>query len=211
LPLSPALDRALRPLALAAVAAGFLTAVAASTSHAAAPAAARSVAAAAPVTAAVGHPAPDPATAAAPPTPVRPAPHRPARASRSLRRGQWLRPVAGPVTSRYGRRWGGFHPGIDIGAHYGARVRAITTGRVVSAGWIPGYGKVVRVRAGRYVFLYPHLSRILRRHGVVREGQVLGRVGSTGFSTGPHLHIEIRLHGHAINPAPVLRRHGVRL
>lgn len=115
------------------------------------------------------------------------------------------------MTSGYGRRWGSFHPGIDIGARYGARVRAITGGHVLSAGWIAGYGRVVRVRSGRYVFYYPHLSRILKRHGKVREGELLGRVGSSGFSTGPHLHVEIRVHGHPVNPAPILRRHGVRL
>lgn len=208
MPLSPALDRALRPLALATLAAGVLTALAASESHAAAPAAAVVAAAA---TARVGHPAPD---AAGPTVPVAaPAPKRPpaARVSRGFKRGQWIRPARGPVTSRFGRRWGGFHPGIDIGARYGSPVRAITTGRIISAGWIPGYGRIVRVRAGHYTFFYPHLSHIVRRHGVVREGVVLGRVGSSGFSTGPHLHIEIRVHGRPVNPAPILRRHGVRL
>jgi murein DD-endopeptidase MepM/ murein hydrolase activator NlpD len=214
MPVSPALDRALRPLALATLAAGVLTALAASESHAAAPVAA--VVSAAP-TARVGHPTPDPVgpTGIGLPQPPHVSAPSPARASRghhrALRPGEWLRPVAGPVTSRFGRRWGGFHPGIDIGARYGARVHAITTGRIISAGWIPGYGKIVRVRSGRYTFFYPHLSRIWRRHGIIREGQVLGRVGSTGFSTGPHLHIEIRMHGRPVNPAPVLRRHGVRL
>src|SRR4051794_35252256 len=129
-------------------------------------------------------------------------PHRPQR---------WIRPVRGPVTSGYGRRWGSFHPGIDVGARYGSKVHAITDGRVISAGWIPGYGKIVRVRAHGMVFFYPHLSHIWVRHGRVRTARVLGRVGSTGYSTGPHLHIEIRIHGHSVNPRPILRRHGVRL
>jgi murein DD-endopeptidase MepM/ murein hydrolase activator NlpD len=90
-------------------------------------------------------------------------------------------------------------------------VEAITGGRVVAAGWMAGYGRVVRVRVGNLIFFYPHLSRILRRHGAVRAGDLLGRVGSSGFSTGPHLHIEIRRHGHAINPGPILRAHGIHL
>lgn len=196
---------AIRPLLTsAAVATALLSA--AGTVGSTAPAAARGPAA--------GATPPVPATAhltakagATAPTAAAPA----ARASRSRRSPAWVRPVAGPVTSRYGRRWGGFHPGIDIGAHYGALVHAITGGRIVSAGWIAGYGKTVRVRAGGLVFYYPHLSQILRRHGVVGTGSVLGRVGSTGFSTGPHLHVEIRRHGRPVNPGPILWRHGVRL
>lgn len=132
-------------------------------------------------------------------------------ASRSHRRHGWVRPVRGRVTSGFGPRWGSFHPGVDIGARYGRKVHAITSGRVVSAGWIPGYGKTVRVRRDGRTFFYPHLSRIHVRHGWVRTGQMIGRVGSTGYSTGPHLHIEIRKHGRPVNPRPILRRHGVRL
>lgn len=143
-------------------------------------------------------------------------PHlRPARSHRSShhkpRKIRWMRPARGPVTSGYGRRWGSFHPGIDIGARYGSKVHAITHGRVISAGWIPGYGKIVRVRADGKVFYYPHLSRIHVRHGRVRTGQLLGRVGSTGYSTGPHLHVEIRIHGRPVNPRYILARHGVHL
>ena len=103
------------------------------------------------------------------------------------------------------------HPGIDIGATYGTPVHAITSGRILSAGWIAGYGKTVRVYADGLVFYYPHLSRILHRHGLLQTGEVLGRVGSTGFSTGPHLHIEIRRHGRAFNPHALLWKHGVHL
>ena len=137
--------------------------------------------------------------------------HRTAYAHRTAHRTGWVRPARGPVTSGYGRRWGSFHPGVDIGARYGSTVHAITGGRVVSAGWIPGYGKVVRVRAHGKVFYYPHLSGIRVRHGHVRTDQVLGRVGSTGYSTGPHLHVEIRIHGRSVNPRRILVRHGVHL
>jgi murein DD-endopeptidase MepM/ murein hydrolase activator NlpD len=136
----------------------------------------------------------------------------PQHASRSHRRTGWVRPVRGPVTSGYGPRWGGFHPGIDIGARYGAKVHAIVGGKVVSAGWIPGYGEVVRIRSHGMLFYYPHLSRIRAQRGeTVDTAQVVGLVGCTGFCTGPHLHIEIRRHGHPVNPGPILRRHHVRL
>jgi len=79
-----------------------------------------------------------------------PAPHTlarpvisPAHVARSLQRTGWVRPVPGPVTSWFGRRWGHLHPGIDIGAPYGTPVHAITSGRILSAGWIAGYGKTV--------------------------------------------------------------------
>ena len=136
--------------------------------------------------------------------------HR-ARASRSHRRTGWVRPVRGHVSSGFGRRWGSFHPGIDVAARYGRKVHAIVGGRIVSAGWIPGYGKTVRIRHDGRTFFYPHLSRIHVRHGRVHTGAFVGRVGSTGYSTGPHLHIEIRRHGRPRNPRPILRHHGVHL
>ena len=225
------LELSVRPLAVAlalagASLAGLTAASGAPSAHAVARASATE-----PVTApaSVTHPpaAARPAPAARLATPVvrrtvtehRATPHhRSHHASRSHRRtahGEhrtgWVRPARGHVTSGYGRRWGSFHPGIDIGARYGSEVHAITRGHVVSAGWIPGYGKVVRVCAHGKVFYYPHLSRIRVRHGHVRTGQVLGRVGSTGYSTGPHLHVEIRIHGRPVNPRRILVRHGVHL
>ena len=147
-----------------------------------------------------------------------PAPHTlarpvtsPVQVTRSVRRIGWVRPVPGPVTSWFGRRWGKLHPGIDIGAPYGTPVHAITAGWILSAGWIAGYGKTVRVYTHGLVFYYPHLSRILHRHGHLSTAEVLGRVGSTGYSTGPHLHIEIRHHGRAFNPHALLWRNGVHL
>jgi len=207
----PTIEQSIRPLALALVIAG--TSMAAVTAASGAPAA-RAVSR---------------VSATTPATPAvvvlhREAAHRPAvvhrrptehHASRAHRRTHrvahhgWVRPARGHVTSGYGRRWGSFHPGVDIGARYGSKVHAITGGRVVSAGWIPGYGKIVRVRADGKVFYYPHLSRVRVRHGRVHTGQVLGRVGSTGYSTGPHLHVEIRVHGHSVNPRHILVRHGV--
>lgn len=189
----------LRPLGAAVAGAGLVLAITASSSGAAAPVAADSA------TRLVATPA------HAGTRPAAPAVRQAAHVARSWRRDEWVRPTSGPVTSWYGRRWGTLHPGIDLGSPYGTPVHTITAGWIVSAGWISGYGKTVRVWAGGNVFYYPHLSRILHRHGFLHTGEVLGRVGSTGFSTGPHLHVEIRHHGRPFNPRAILRRHGVRL
>ena len=112
------------------------------------------------------------------------------------------RPVRGPVSQRFGPRGDRFHAGVDIAAPYGARVHAAKRGRVVFAGWDSGgYGKLVVLRHRAVRTMYAHLSRILVRRGHrVRAGRVIGRVGATGFATGPHLHFEVRLRGAAINP-----------
>jgi murein DD-endopeptidase MepM/ murein hydrolase activator NlpD len=114
------------------------------------------------------------------------------------------------VSSFFGRR---FHPirrvmrrhyGVDYVAPRGTPVEAVSDGRVVSAGWSGGYGRLVAVRhAEGYETRYGHLSRFARgvRSGAtVRQGQVVGYVGSTGLSTGPHLHYEVRKFGSAVNP-----------
>ena len=188
---------ALRPLGAALSVAGLVLALLSSSGPARG---------ATPVSAAAQFDAPVP-HAALRVVPARP----PVHAARSLKRSGWVRPVPGPVTSWFGRRWGKLHPGIDVGAPYGTPVHTITSGWILSAGWIAGYGKTVRVYSHGLVFYYPHLSRILHRHGFLQTGEVLGRVGSTGLSTGPHLHIEIRHHGRAFNPHALLWRNGVHL
>lgn len=111
-------------------------------------------------------------------------------------------PVHGPVTSEFGPRWGGFHPGIDIGAGYGTPIQAARTGTVIFAGYYGGYGNFVVVdHGGGVVTAYAHQSRIAVGQGdPVRQGQVIGYVGSTGYSTGPHLHFEVRINGQAQDP-----------
>ena len=115
----------------------------------------------------------------------------------------------GPVTSAFGWRRdpinGGaaFHGGIDIGVAYGQDVHAAGPGTVVFAGSRGGYGQMVSVKHpdGRET-RYAHLSQELVRVGdVVEAGQVLGRSGSTGRSTGPHLHFEVLVDGHPVDPA----------
>ncbi|HCW51563.1 MAG TPA: peptidase M23, partial [Clostridiales bacterium] len=102
--------------------------------------------------------------------------------------------------------WGRFHHGIDIGAPYGSYIRAARAGRVVFAGWKGGYGYTVILDHGDGVTtLYAHTSRLLVRYGQwVETGQVIAKVGSTGYSTGPHLHFEVRVNGVSVNPLFIL-------
>lgn len=123
-------------------------------------------------------------------------------------------PVAGRVTSGFGMRVapirGGWrmHAGLDISAVAGTRVRAAGAGIVVFSGYRSGYGNTVVVDHGDGMrTLYGHMSRLATRKGRrVREGDILGFVGSTGRSTGPHLHFEFRLHGEPVNPICYLSR-----
>lgn len=105
---------------------------------------------------------------------------------------QW--PLRGRITSPYGPRWGDWHTGIDIDGTTGQPVRAADGGTVVSAGWDGAYGRAVQIRhsGGVYTF-YAHLSRISVSVGEqVAQGETIGYVGSTGHSTGSHLHFEVR-------------------
>ena len=130
---------------------------------------------------------------------------------RSERRGTMGMPVAGRVTSSFGMRMHpllGFmrmHKGIDIGAPYGAPVFAGVDGVVRLAGRNAGYGNFVKLaHAGGLASGYGHLSRIAVAPGTrVRQGQVIGYVGSTGMSTGPHLHWEVWRNGQSINPRSI--------
>jgi murein DD-endopeptidase MepM/ murein hydrolase activator NlpD len=120
---------------------------------------------------------------------------------------RFLRPVRGVVTSPFGQRWGRLHAGIDIAAPTGAAVGAAGRGTVVSAGWNSGgYGNLVVIqhRLGFQTW-YAHLSAVHVRVGQgVGGGTRIGSVGSTGASTGPHLHFEVRHNGTPVNPAPYL-------
>lgn len=114
----------------------------------------------------------------------------------------YIWPVAGPVTSTFGPRWGRMHEGIDIAAPSGAPIRSAAAGTVIYAGWLGGYGNLVVVDHGGGVSTaYAHMSSIASGTGQqVALGQVIGYVGSTGHSTGPHLHFEVRINGQAVDP-----------
>ena len=111
-------------------------------------------------------------------------------------------PVGGSVTSEYGYRWGRLHAGIDIANRTGTPIRAAKSGEVIFAGTMSGYGNVVVINhGGGFSTLYAHQSRLATNDGAsVERGQLIGYVGSTGHSTGPHLHFETRVDGSAQNP-----------
>jgi murein DD-endopeptidase MepM/ murein hydrolase activator NlpD len=125
--------------------------------------------------------------------------------------GMLQRPVPGTVSSNFGMRrhpilgYSRMHKGIDFRAGYGTPILAATDGKVAAAGWAGGYGNQVRLaHSGGLVTSYSHMSRIVAQAGAhVRQGQVIGYVGSTGLSTGPHLHYELLKDGVPINPVGV--------
>lgn len=115
-------------------------------------------------------------------------------------------PVQGYVTSGYGRRWGRMHTGIDIAAPGGTPIAAAKEGEVLYTGWMGGYGNLVAVDHGdSVVTLYAHQSRIAVVEGQqVAQGEVVGFVGTTGHSTGNHLHFEVRVDAEPRDPRPYL-------
>ena len=124
---------------------------------------------------------------------------------------QW--PVNGPITSGFGYRthpvlgYQRLHAGTDFGAGTGAPIVAAASGTVISAGWTGGYGNATIIaHGGGLATLYGHQSRLAVWAGTrVSQGQVIGYVGSTGMSTGPHLHFEVRRFGVPVDAVPFLR------
>jgi len=129
----------------------------------------------------------------------------------------FIRPVVGAITSGFGWRrhpiFGSrrFHSGIDIAGPNRSPIKASNSGKVIHSGWYGGYGKVVIINHGiladgpykgeKVSTLYAHMSRIDVAVGnYVKKGQIVGYEGSTGYSTGPHLHFEVRINGKPANP-----------
>lgn len=126
--------------------------------------------------------------------------------------GGFVAPVEGRVSSPFGWRnvsvnGNRYHGGLDIAANMGTPVVAARSGVVTRAGWWGSYGNVVVLDHGDGAETrYAHLSAVTVRVGQgLRQGDVLGRVGSTGASTGPHLHFEVRFDGRAVDPLPYLQ------
>jgi murein DD-endopeptidase MepM/ murein hydrolase activator NlpD len=127
--------------------------------------------------------------------------------------GDWTRPVVGPISSGFGPRWGTFHAGLDFAARPGSVIRAASSGTVTLSRWYGGYGNAVEIdHGGNLHTRYGHAAELLVTVGeYVEVGQPIALVGSTGDSTGPHLHFEVRVNGAAIDPAPFLTARGITL
>ena len=118
-------------------------------------------------------------------------------------------PTNGVVTSPYGLRWGGtdFHPGIDIANDLGTPIIATADGVIDYAGWDSGgYGNMVDINHGNGIMTrYAHASQVVVTAGqYVKRGQLIAYMGSTGFSTGPHVHYEVQVNGQRVNPISYL-------
>lgn len=117
-----------------------------------------------------------------------------------------IKPVTGIISSRFGIRRIDNHKGLDIAAPKGTAIKAATGGTVIFAGYgsganYGGYGNAVVIQSGKVKIIYGHCSKLYVQKGAqVAQGQLIGAVGSTGFSTGNHLHFEIRVNGVAVNP-----------
>ncbi|MGH4140493.1 M23 family metallopeptidase [Clostridium sp.] len=116
-------------------------------------------------------------------------------------------PSRGRISSNFGMRWGKMHKGIDIAASYGATISAVLDGTVSYAAWEDGYGNVIKINDGDGIeTIYAHCSVITVKKGeVVKTSEKIGEVGSTGNSTGPHVHFEVRKNGEAINPEKYIK------
>ena len=122
-------------------------------------------------------------------------------------------PLAMPVknafryTSPFGRRWGRAHEGVDLAAPVGTPVYATGEGKVIFAGWQSGYGNLIKVQHELGTETrYGHLSKIKVKVGQkVSQGSLIGAMGNTGRSTGPHLHYEVRVNGRAVNPMTFIK------
>lgn len=115
------------------------------------------------------------------------------------------------VTSRFGWRHGRRHNGMDYAAPIGTAIIASASGRVVSAGWDTGYGKMVTIDHGNgIVTRYAHCSTMMVHAGQkVKKGQAIGKIGMTGHSTGPHVHFELMANGIHINPSRYTNKAGM--
>lgn len=124
-----------------------------------------------------------------------------------------LWPCLGALSSGYGSRVhpvygvGRFHSGCDISAPMGTEIRATAAGTVTTSGWLGGYGQAIEIAHGSGLStLYGHCSQLVVPVGTqVIKGQLIARVGSTGVSTGPHCHYEVKISGSTIDPAPYLK------
>lgn len=128
--------------------------------------------------------------------------------SPSIRKGFFMWPLKGKLTSRYGIRNKQKHDGIDIAAPKGSPIYAAASGKVIFSGWGPtGYGQMVIIKHNKkLVTVYAHNSKnLVTKNQTVRKGKKIAYVGSTGRASGPHLHFELRVKREPVNPINYLR------
>lgn len=131
---------------------------------------------------------------------------------RQAPRNVWVLPVKQyELTSSYGPRWGTNHNGIDLAGPVGTPIYAAHEGTVIRAGWWGGYGYVVEIDHGNgYTTRYGHNSQVTVSVGQwVSAGTLIAKMGSTGYSTGPHSHFEVRIGDSPIDPISFMRKQGV--
>ncbi|MEI8389021.1 MAG: peptidoglycan DD-metalloendopeptidase family protein [bacterium] len=147
---------------------------------------------------------------------------RRSKITKMVANSKFIKPISGAITSPFGWRrhpiFGSmrFHTGVDISNSYGTPIKASNGGKVIYSGWYGGYGKVVIVDHGnmdcgshkgqRFSTLYAHMSSTAIGNGSsVKKGQIIGYEGMTGYSTGPHVHFEVRINGKPNNPLGFVR------
>lgn len=125
---------------------------------------------------------------------------------KTMAKGNFIWPVRGTITSRYGWRTlfgvSNFHGGLDIAVRTGTSVKAADGGKVITSAWHSSYGYYIIIdhENGKQTY-YAHNSKLLVRVGErVYQGQVIAKSGSTGNTTGPHCHFEVRVNGQRVNP-----------
>jgi murein DD-endopeptidase MepM/ murein hydrolase activator NlpD len=138
------------------------------------------------------------------------------RKAREAARPKWVIPVDHfRLTAGFGDYglWSSAHTGQDFAAPEGTPVHAVGDGKIIFAGWDGAYGNKIAIEhPDGTVTWYAHMSAFIRTDGTVEAGDVIGRVGSTGNTTGPHLHLEVRPHnGDPIPPLTWLRQHGIKV
>lgn len=114
----------------------------------------------------------------------------------------WPVPATRKISSFFGKRRGSHHDGIDIPSTTGSHILAAADGKVIFSGWMRGYGKIIVLKHDKkYNTVYAHNSKNFAKKGErVSRGSVIGKIGNTGRSTGPHLHFEIRKSNQVIDP-----------
>lgn len=123
----------------------------------------------------------------------------------------FIKPIEGEISSKYGIRENATglvpknHTGIDIAANLGTKIKSATDGKVVLASEEGDYGKHLKIQIGEVSIIYAHCNNLYVKQGdKIAQGQEIAEVGSTGNSTGPHLHFEIRVHERTVDPESIL-------